>query len=145
MKKSFLLLLVASFCAPVFPSNLVYTPVNPVFGGSPLNGSVLMSVAQAQNTYKDPKRAKKKTAAQKFSETLQRSILNRIAFATSSTLIDANGNLIPTATPLQTNDFTISITDIGGGNVGVTVVDKITGQTTEFSVCQGAATNQVCP
>lgn len=145
MKKSVLLLLAVSFCTPVFPSNLVYTPVNPVFGGSPLNGSVLMNVAQAQNTYKDPKRARKKTAAQKFSETLQRSILNRIAFATSSTLIDANGNLIPTATPLQTNDFTISISDIGGGNVGVTVVDKITGQTTEFSVCQGVSTNQVCP
>ncbi|MGD0562710.1 MAG: curli assembly protein CsgF [Roseiarcus sp.] len=31
--------------------NIIYTPVNPAFGGSPLNGSWLLSQAQAQNQF----------------------------------------------------------------------------------------------
>src|SRR5271156_4909659 len=34
--------------APAFASELVYHPVNPTFGGNPLNGSFLLSTAQAQ-------------------------------------------------------------------------------------------------
>ncbi len=144
MQKSVLFILVAALSAPLFSSEIVYTPVNPSFGGHALNGSVLLNAANAQNNFKDPKRRKPKTPAERFSETLQRSILNRIAFATSSSLLDANGNLVPTTAPLQTNDFTISINDLGGGSLGVVVVDKITGQTTEFSVCQ-AADPTTCP
>jgi len=35
-------------------TELVYTPVNPSFGGSPLNGAWLLGNAQAQNNKKDP-------------------------------------------------------------------------------------------
>jgi curli production assembly/transport component CsgF len=34
--------------APAFASELVYHPVNPTFGGNPLNGTFLLSTAQAQ-------------------------------------------------------------------------------------------------
>jgi curli production assembly/transport component CsgF len=34
--------------APAFASEMVYHPVNPTFGGNPLNGSFLLSTAQAQ-------------------------------------------------------------------------------------------------
>jgi len=34
--------------APVLASELVYHTVNPTFGGNPLNGSFLLSTAQAQ-------------------------------------------------------------------------------------------------
>jgi curli production assembly/transport component CsgF len=34
--------------ASAFASELVYHPVNPTFGGNPLNGSFLLSTAQAQ-------------------------------------------------------------------------------------------------
>lgn len=43
------LLLAASPSA--FAGNLVYQPVNPAFGGSPLNGGWLQSEAQAQNEH----------------------------------------------------------------------------------------------
>jgi len=33
---------------PALASELVYHPVNPTFGGNPLNGSFLLSTAQAQ-------------------------------------------------------------------------------------------------
>ncbi len=34
--------------SPVLASSLVYTPTNPTFGGNPLNGTFLLSTAQAQ-------------------------------------------------------------------------------------------------
>lgn len=34
--------------ASAFASEMVYHPVNPTFGGNPLNGSFLLSTAQAQ-------------------------------------------------------------------------------------------------
>jgi curli production assembly/transport component CsgF len=40
--------LVASASAPALSSELVYHPVNPTFGGNPLNGAPLLSQAQAQ-------------------------------------------------------------------------------------------------
>lgn len=119
-------------------SELVYTPVNPAFGGNPLNGPVLLNAAQAINDYKDPALAAlQKSPAQQFSDTLQRSIVSRLSFSAASGLVDANGNLIATAQPLQTADFSITITNLAGtGNMQVSVVDKATGQATQFNVCQ---------
>lgn len=35
-------------------SQLVYTPVNPSFGGNPLNGTYLLNKAQAENSHQPP-------------------------------------------------------------------------------------------
>jgi len=46
-------LVVACLCAGTFgalASDLVYTPINPTFGGNPLNSSHLLAVAGAQKT-----------------------------------------------------------------------------------------------
>src|ERR1700743_3194958 len=40
--------IVAEASAPASASEMVYHPVNPTFGGNPLNGSFLLSTAQAQ-------------------------------------------------------------------------------------------------
>jgi curli production assembly/transport component CsgF len=37
-----------SWCSTGLASQLVYQPTNPTFGGNPLNGSFLLSTAQAQ-------------------------------------------------------------------------------------------------
>ena len=37
-------------CAAANATELVYTPINPSFGGSPLNGAWLLGNAQAQNS-----------------------------------------------------------------------------------------------
>jgi hypothetical protein len=39
---------------PAFASQLIYTPVNPSFGGNPLNGSYLLNKAQAENRHQAP-------------------------------------------------------------------------------------------
>ncbi|WP_206612115.1 curli assembly protein CsgF [Aureimonas ureilytica] len=58
--KSFVLLSVTCLClGPALAGDLVYTPINPSFGGNPLNSSHLLSIAGAQKNatasdYKKP-------------------------------------------------------------------------------------------
>lgn len=40
-----------TMAGPACAGTLVYTPTNPSFGGNPLNGSTLLSSAQAQNQH----------------------------------------------------------------------------------------------
>jgi curli production assembly/transport component CsgF len=49
-KRTFSITVIAAICVsmPACASELVYHPVNPTFGGNPLNGSFLLSTAQAQ-------------------------------------------------------------------------------------------------
>lgn len=116
-------------------SELVYTPVSPSFGGNPLNGSTLLSSAQAVNKYKDPaEQVAEPTPLETFNTNLQQFILNRIAASVTGSVIDAQGKLIPGV--INTQDFTISIASIGNGVLSITTVDKATGQQTVFQVQQ---------
>lgn len=114
---------------------LVYQPTHPAFGGSPLNGAVLLNEANAQNTYKDPDAPKPrtpKTPLEQFNEKLQSAVLNRIANAISQDLFDPDGNLQPGT--LETADFTITIVDPGDGTLLITTVDKTTGASSTFEI-----------
>lgn len=115
-------------------TELVYEPVNPNFGGNPLNGAFLLNNAQAQNDLVDP--AERSSAEvsdlERFNDLLQRSILSRIASSMSSSLFDANGELVPGT--LETSDFIISIVDLGDGTLEVTTTDKNTGATSSFQI-----------
>ena len=57
-------------------TELVYTPINPSFGGSPLNASFLMSKAQSQNNHTAESR--EKDFVTRFKESLERNIINSI-------------------------------------------------------------------
>jgi len=126
---------------PALPCNageLVYQPVNPAFGGSPLNGPVLLNEANAQNDFSDPSARSAATlrtqqsALDQFNSSLQRAILNRVAASLTGNVVDSSGNLIPGT--VETSDFTIQIVDRGNGVLEVTTTDKATGQTTTFQV-----------
>lgn len=126
----------------VLATEIVYTPVNPSFGGNPLNGNYLLSNASAQD---DNKKSGSRGSADlrtnlsdldQFNELLQRAILNRIASTVTGSLVDENGNLIPGT--VQTEDFTITIVDVGGGILEITTTDITTGQSTIFQVSGGA-------
>lgn len=115
-------------------SELVYTPINPSFGGNPLNGTHLMSTAQAVNHYQDPTPSFKQSSLEQFSSSLQSSILSRVSSAVSSNIVSSTGQLIPGS--LETNDFRITVTSLGTGVLRITTTDKTTGQTTQFEVNQ---------
>lgn len=110
---------------------LVYTPVNPNFGGNPANGSFLLSEAQAQNHFKEP--VTQESTFQQFQDTLDRAILSRIATTASGSLFDANGHL-KAGSEYDNADFHVSVVDLGGGILQVTTTDKNTGATTVFQI-----------
>lgn len=49
-----LAIVLALATAPAAASQLIYTPVNPSFGGNPLNGTFLLNKAQAENNHQPP-------------------------------------------------------------------------------------------
>lgn len=83
-------LLGAVAAVPGRAEDLIYRPVNPNFGGNPLNGPNLLNSAIAQNKFKAPSAgaaaaaARAETAAgrssgQSFAERLDREILSRLS------------------------------------------------------------------
>jgi curli production assembly/transport component CsgF len=124
--------------AAAHATEIVYTPLNPSFGGNPLNGTVLMNSANAQNEYTDPKleetlsRLTGRSQLDLFNQRLQALILDRIASSISGSLFDASGNLVPGQ--IETSTFIISIDDIGGGLLLITTTDKVTGASTSFEI-----------
>jgi curli production assembly/transport component CsgF len=118
-------------------TEIVYTPVNPSFGGNPLNGSFLLGSAQLQDNYKDPDSKDldtTKSDVDQFNDLLQRSALNRLAAALSGGLVDASGQL--KAAHQEFADFTLDILPLGGGLVEITTTDKLTGASTTVKVQQ---------
>ncbi len=139
MKKLTLQLLAAlSLASNALPaSELIYTPVNPSFGGSPLNGSHLLNLANSQNDYQDPNSTlnKDKNSLEQFNERLQRSILSRLTTALSGNIIGSNGKINPGN--FETTDFIINVEDLGSEGMRVTTTDKLTGDETVFEISAG--------
>jgi curli production assembly/transport component CsgF len=122
-----------------FATELVYYPVNPSFGGNPINGTVLLNSAQVTNKHKDPESrsadaATQKTSLQQFNDMLERSILSQLAAAASSKISGSGGKLVPGS--VETGNFRIDIADLGGGLLLVTTTDRATGAATSFQVGQ---------
>ena len=74
MNKILLIIITLSFSASA--TELIYTPINPSFGGNPLNANMLLSKAQAQNKHKAP--VIERDYAEQFQDSLQRTYLNRM-------------------------------------------------------------------
>jgi curli production assembly/transport component CsgF len=131
--------LIALSCvsAAVHSSELVYVPVNPSFGGNPLNGPVLLNQANAQNGFTDhsssASSATQSTLTQ-FNSMLQSAILSRVSSAVTSSIVGTDGKLTPGT--VETTDFTISIVNLSPGLLQITTTDKTTGQSTSFQINQ---------
>ncbi len=115
-------------------SDLVYKPVNPNFGGNPLNGNYLLGNAQAQNDKKDPD-----ARSSSFS---QRSALDRFTSSLESRLLSQLlGDVQSDSTGfLETEDFIVNIIDDSGA-LSITITDKASNETTEIDVGGLNATN----
>lgn len=109
-----------------FATEMVYTPINPSFGGNPLYSAHLLGVANAINDYKAP------STDRGFE---QESAIDRLASSLESRLISqllgdvGNGN----SGQLETSDFILNIVD-SNGRLTVQIVDKATGETSEIEV-----------
>ncbi|OLQ70109.1 curli production assembly protein CsgF [Photobacterium proteolyticum] len=111
--------------AKVSATELVYTPINPSFGGNPLNSAHLLGVANAINDHKAPDDGLLN----------EQSDLERLAASLESRLISqllsdvGNGN----TGQLVTNDFVLNIVD-NNGSLVIQITDKETGESSTIQV-----------
>jgi len=109
-------------------TELVYTPVNPSFGGSPLNGAWLLGNAQAQDDHKDPdaidRSALSGSALDRFTSQLESRLLSQML----SNIEQGKEGV------LTTDDFIIHIVNDDLGNLTVNITDKLTGEISEIIV-----------
>jgi len=117
-------------------TEIIYRPVNPSFGGDPLNGPNLMSGANAQNHYTapsalSPTSAYGATSLQQFTAMLQQSILSRVASAVSGSVVDAKGNLVPGTVTI--GSISVTVLDLGT-TLKITTLDTSSGQSNTFEV-----------
>ena len=122
------LLIGLASAAAVQATELVYTPVNPSFGGNPLNGTWLLNNAQAQNDHDDPDLKSRSSVAgtsalERFTSQLQSRLLGQLLDNIST------GN----TGSLSTDSFIVNVIDDSGA-LSIEVTDRVTGEISEIQV-----------
>ncbi|MFQ5451908.1 MAG: curli assembly protein CsgF [Nitrospinaceae bacterium] len=121
---------------PAQSDEIVYTPINPNFGGSPFNGAPLLNNAISQNKHKESTDnsalASALSSGNSFQSQLNRAFLSRL----SRDLVDnAFGGLdsgIQFGT-FNTGVNTVTIEDLGT-SVKVTITDNSSGEVTVVEI-----------
>ena len=119
----------AVIAGPAGAGTLVYTPTNPSFGGNPLNGSTLLSSAQAQNQHQPSSTTSTSNApltqGQIFAQQLTSQLYASLANSITQAIFGAN------AAPSGTFSFAgTTITYVNDGtNVHLTINDGTTSTT----------------
>ncbi len=108
---------------PTSATQLIYTPVNPNFGGSYLNGSYLLANASAQNDHKTSSGYVAPTALERMASSLESRLMSQL-FNDA-----ANGG----EGYLKTTDFEINVVN-EDGTLLVHITDIVTGETTVIEV-----------
>lgn len=104
---------------------LVYTPINPAFGGNPLNSSQLEADANAQNEFKPKSTTANLTQAQLFAQQLQSQLLASLANQVSQAIFGPNAQSSGTFSfGGETVSFVRSL-----GEITVTITDPTGAQT----------------
>jgi len=116
---------------------LTYQPVNPTFGGNPLNGSFLLGVANANNQHPNNPETQNiitttPNTAQELQQALFSSLVSQAQSIAISSILGTNGQ-----TPLNSGTFSIAGETINfnrvGGQINITLVDP-NGNQTQISV-----------
>lgn len=128
----------ASWSVAAGASELVYVPANPNFGGSPSNGPGLLAAASATNKHTQAGLGAasplNQSPLEQFNQTLERMMMSQLASAATSKLMGQDGKLLPGT--FSTENFIVTVTDLGGGMLRVTTTDKSSGAVTSFEVGQ---------
>ncbi|WP_417362356.1 curli assembly protein CsgF [Gallaecimonas pentaromativorans] len=101
-------------------TELVYTPINPSFGGNPLNGSFLLNKAQSQNDHQAEDESL--SFEDQFKAALERNIISSLTRRIS------DGEV--TEGTWDTGDYRIDVSAGDGSGVIVTITNLATGEVT---------------
>ena len=129
----------ALLTGPVMAGQLVYHPVNPNFGGSPLNGSVLLNEANAQNvllkkqqTNANAASASTQSLSDQFIRTLESSLLSGLAQQVTNAIFPSTGSG-PTSGKVVFGDQEVDFSR-GLENITLNIINRSTGATTSIQV-----------
>lgn len=113
-------------------SELVYTPINPTFGGNPLNATQLQGVASAQkpNAPSTSSSSTTTSASQQFLQMLQSQLYASIASSVSTAITGTNAQ--------QSGKIALGTTQVswytGLDGKHITMTDTSTGQVTQIVI-----------
>jgi curli production assembly/transport component CsgF len=116
----------------VFASPLVFSFVNPTFGGNPYNETGLMATAVAQNTTKAPVQSELTT----FNNNLQSAILSHLTQLSITTIFKGDTTL--QVGTYQTGQYTIQVASDSSGNLTVTTTDNTSGASASFQIANNS-------
>lgn len=111
-------------------SELVYTPINPSFGGNPFNSAHLLGIATAQSKYKDPTAISASDPASQFLRTLQSRLLSSLASQITDVIFGENAQQ---SGLIRFGDQEISFTR-GIDSVTLTITNNADGSVTTIVV-----------
>lgn len=128
--------LAASFPVSAMASDLIYSPINPSFGGNPFNSAHLLGVANSINKYKDPSATTSSDPAAQFLRTLQSRLLSTLASQITEVIFGENAQ---ESGLIKFGDQEISFVR-GLDSVTLTISDMATGTVSQIVVplLQGA-------
>ena len=120
-------LLASVFTLHASAGELVYTPINPSFGGDPFMGSYLLGKAQAQDTNTDPnaRGIESLSSTDRLIQSLESRLISQLINDVGTDLVDEGA--------FDSGEFSVVVRDEGGQLV-VRVFDKVTGDVTNISV-----------
>ena len=112
-------------------ADLVYQPINPAFGGRPLNGPFLLNSAQSQNKFKDPDRPRRgDDPSAQFVRALESRLLSGLANQVTEAIFGENAEQSGTIT---FDDQTIHF-ERGLDGISVEIIDTSTGSNTLIEI-----------
>ena len=110
--------------------DLVFRPVNPSFGGNPLNSNHLVGIANAQRPEEDIPAAPERTTADRFVQILESRLLSSLAYDVTDSIF---GEEAQDSGTIKFDTLTINF-DNTGTEVEISILDEGTGQITEIIV-----------
>ncbi len=120
-----------AFAGAASAQQLVYTPINPAFGGNPFNSTQLEADANAQNPYKSTGAQQNLTQSQLFAQQLQSELLAGLANQVAQAIFGPNAQ--PSGTfsfggetvtfVRSLGEITVTITDTTGAKTVITLPD----------------------
>jgi curli production assembly/transport component CsgF len=130
-------LAIASLTAtPCIARDLIYTPVNPVFGGSPLNAGTMSNLATSNNRFRtspesrEQQRATSTSNAQQFERQITASLLSQIATTVGQQILGENardsGTFNVGGTVVQFNRV--------GGQINIDITEAASGGRTNIQI-----------
>ncbi len=121
---------------PAGARDLVYTPVNPAFGGSPLNGTYVLGLATANNRFRtspEQRQQERQTSlsnGQQFERQITSALLSQIASNIGQQILGENAR--------DSGTFSIGGTSVQfqriGGQISVDITEGSTGGRTNILI-----------